>query len=109
MATWKSNQDVLMKEEKSKDNCCLWIPKESSYSSTCFMTKEERKGYEEWQLGKQTKVSQPKLRHHITSKVLELPPDPIGCTQVKNVGGRRNIDVVVNEYSRLTWGEFFER
>ena len=33
---------VLMKGIRSKDNCYLWVPQKTTYSSTCLMTKEDK-------------------------------------------------------------------
>lgn len=33
--------EVLMKGSRSKDNCYLWTPQETSYSSTCLSSKED--------------------------------------------------------------------
>ncbi|KAL3034124.1 hypothetical protein AAZX31_02G175300 [Glycine max] len=33
--------EVLMKGSRSKDNCYLWTPQETSYSSTCLFSKED--------------------------------------------------------------------
>ena len=33
--------EVLMKGSRSKDNCYLWTPQETSYSSTCLVSKED--------------------------------------------------------------------
>jgi len=93
--------NVLMRGEKSEDNCYMWSPKEASYSSTWLMTKEESKVCEEWQIGKQTKMSEPKLRNQTTSKVLELLSDQIGRIQVESPSGKRNTHMVVDDYSRF--------
>jgi hypothetical protein len=102
------NKEV-MRGSRSKDNCYLWEPKVSNYSSMCFLVKEEKevklwhktlgplhlrgmkkiiskeavrgipkllidegKVCGECQVGKQTKMSHPKLGHPKTSKTLEL-------------------------------------
>ena len=102
------NQEV-MRGTRSKDNCYLWEPKVSNFSTICSSAKEEQevklwhrrlghlhlRGMKkiiskeavrgipkllidegrvcgESQVGKQTKMSHPKLGHPTTSKTLEL-------------------------------------
>jgi hypothetical protein len=61
----------------------------------------------ECQIGKQTKMSHPKLQHLTTSKVLELlHMDLMGPMQVESLGGKRYAFVVVDDYSRFTWINF---
>ncbi|MCI11446.1 putative gag-pol polyprotein, partial [Trifolium medium] len=137
--------EVLMKGVRSKDNCYLWVPQESTYSSTCLMTKEDEvklwhqklghlnlKGMKriiskeairglpklkieegnvcgECQIGKQTKMSHPKLQHLTTSKVLELlHMDLMEPMQVEGFGGKRYVFVVVDDFSRFTWVNFIK-
>lgn len=35
------NNDILMRGIRSKDNCYLWIPQETTCSSTCIKSKED--------------------------------------------------------------------
>jgi len=61
----------------------------------------------ECQVGKQTRMSHPRLEHQGTSKVLELLHiDLMGPMQVANIGGKRYILVVVDDFSRFTWVNF---
>jgi len=61
----------------------------------------------EFQVGKQTRMSHPRLEHQGTSKVLEpLHIDLMGPMQVANIGGKRYVLVVVDDFSRLTWVNF---
>jgi transposase InsO family protein len=61
----------------------------------------------ECQVGKQTKMSHPKLGHPTTSRVLELlHMDLIGPMQVESLGGKRYTYVVVDDHSRYTWISF---
>ena len=57
----------------------------------------------ECQIGKQTRMSHPRLEHQVTSKVLELlHMDMIGLMQVESIGGKRYAFVVVDDFSRFT-------
>jgi len=59
------------------------------------------------QIGKQTRMSHPRLEHQTTSKVLELLHlDLMGHMQVENIGGKRYVLVVVDDFSRFTWVNF---
>jgi len=61
----------------------------------------------ECQVGKQTRISHPRLEHQRTSKVFELPHiDLMGPMQVTNIGGKRYFLVVVDDFSRFTWVNF---
>src|ERR1043165_2046615 len=63
----------------------------------------------ECQVGKQTRVSHPMLRHLTTSKVLELlHMDLMGPMQVESLGGKRYAYVVVDDFSRFTWINFIK-
>ena len=33
--------DLLMKGARSKDNCCLWVPQETTHSTTCLISQED--------------------------------------------------------------------
>jgi len=58
----------------------------------------------ECQIGKQTRMSHPRLEHQVTSKVLELMRmDLMGPMQVESIGGKRYVFVVVDDFSRFTW------
>src|SRR4030066_1654593 len=120
------NNEVRMKGARSKDNCYLWVPLETSSITACMMTKEDEvklwhqklghlnlKGMKkivaeeairgipklkieegkicgECQIGKQIKLSRPKLQHHTTSKVLELlHMDLMGPMQVESLDGKK--------------------
>jgi hypothetical protein len=62
---------------------------------------------EECQIGKQTRMSHPRLEHQGTTKVLELlHMDLIGPMQVASIGGKRYDLVVVDDFSRFTWVNF---
>jgi hypothetical protein len=61
--------------------------------------KEESKVCEEWQVGKQTKISEPKLQYQTTSKILERLLDLIRGTQNESTGVKRNTHVDVDDYS----------
>jgi transposase InsO family protein len=68
---------------------------------------EEGKICGECQIGKQTRMSHPRLEHQITSKPLELLHiDLMGPMQVESIGGRRCALVVVDDFSRYTWVNF---
>ena len=61
----------------------------------------------ECQVGKQTRMSHPRLEHQGTSKVLELLQiDLTGPMQVASIGGKRYVMVVVDDFSRFTWVNF---
>ncbi|WJX73238.1 hypothetical protein P8452_57046 [Trifolium repens] len=61
----------------------------------------------ECQIGKQTRMSHPKLEHHVTSKPLELlHMDLMGPMQVESLGGKRYAFEVVNDFTRYTWVNF---
>jgi hypothetical protein len=61
----------------------------------------------ECQVGKQTKMSHPRLEHQTTTKVLELlHMDLMGPMQVESLGGKRYAFVVVDDFSRYTWINF---
>jgi len=61
----------------------------------------------EFQVGKQTQMSHPRLEHQGTSKVLELHHiDLMGPMQVGNISGKRYVMVVVDDFSRFTWVNF---
>jgi len=61
----------------------------------------------ECQIGKQTRMSHPRLEHQTTSKVLELlHMDLMGPMQVESIGGKRYVLVVVDDFSRFTWVNF---
>jgi len=36
-----TNQDVLMKGKRCKDNCCIWVPQNKIQPSTCLISKED--------------------------------------------------------------------
>jgi len=57
----------------------------------------------ECQIGKQTRMSHPRLEHQVTSKVLELLHiDLMGSMQVESIGGKQYAFVVVDDFSRFT-------
>jgi hypothetical protein len=61
----------------------------------------------ECQIGKQTRMSHPKLEHQVTSKVLELlHMDLMGPMQVESIGGKRYAFVVVDDFSKFSWVNF---
>ncbi|XP_058771038.1 uncharacterized protein LOC131644531 [Vicia villosa] len=61
----------------------------------------------ECQVGKQTRMSHPKVRHLTTSRVLELlHMDLMGPMQMESLGGKKYAYVVVDDYSRYTWINF---
>jgi len=61
----------------------------------------------ECQVGKQTRMSHPRLEHQGTSKVLELLHiDLMRPMQVASIGGKRYVLVVVHDFSRFTWVNF---
>jgi len=61
----------------------------------------------ECQVGKQTKMSHPRLEHQATSKVLELlHMDLMRPMQVKSIGGKRYVLVVFYDFSRFTLVNF---
>ncbi|CAJ2652046.1 unnamed protein product [Trifolium pratense] len=63
----------------------------------------------ECQIGKQTKMSHPKLQHLTTTRVLELLHiDLMGPMQVESLGGKRYAFVMVDDFSRFTWIEFLK-
>ena len=60
------------------------------------------------QLGKQTKLNHPKVNVVATSHPLELlHVDLMGPTRTKSIGGKHYIMVVVDDFSRYFWVEFF--
>jgi len=62
----------------------------------------------ECQIGKQTRMSHPRLEYQVTSKVLELlHMDLMGPMQVESIGGKRYVLVVVDDFSRFNWVNFF--
>jgi len=64
----------------------------------------ERSVCGECQVGKQTRMSHSRLEHQGTSKVLELlHMDLMGLMQVANIGGKKYVLVVVDDFSRFTW------
>src|SRR3954464_7201440 len=61
----------------------------------------------ECQVGKQTRMSHPKVTHLTTSRVLELlHMDLMGPMQIESLGGKNYAYVVVDDYSRFTWVNF---
>jgi len=61
----------------------------------------------ECQIGKQTRMSHPRLEHQVTSKVLELlHMDLKGPVQVKSIPGKRYAFVVVDDFLRFTGVNF---
>jgi len=63
----------------------------------------------ECQIGKQTRMSHPRLEHQATSKVLELlHMDLMGPMQVKSIGGKMYVLVVHDNFSRFTWVNFIK-
>jgi len=53
-------------------------------------------------VGKQTRMSHPRLEHQGTSKVLKLLHiDLKGPMQVTSIGGKRYVLVVVDDFSKL--------
>ena len=57
----------------------------------------------ECQVGKQTRMSHPRLEHQGTSKVLELlHVDLMKPMQVASIGGKRYVLIVVDDFSRFT-------
>jgi len=61
----------------------------------------------ECQICKQTIMSHPRLKHQVTSKVLELlHMDLMGPMQVESIGDKRYDFYVVNDFSRFTWVNF---
>lgn len=63
---------------------------------------EEGKISGECQIGKQTKMSHPKLQYQTTSRVLELlHMDLMGPMQVESLGCKRYAYVVLDVYSRF--------
>jgi len=55
-------------------------------------------------VGKQTRMSHPRLEHQGTSKVLELLHiDLMRPMQVASIGGKMYVLVVVDDFSRFTW------
>ena len=61
----------------------------------------------ECQIGKQTRMSHPRLEHQVTSKVLELlHMDLMGPMQVESIDGKMYVLVVVDDFSRFTWMNF---
>jgi len=56
----------------------------------------------ECQIGKQTRMSHPRLEHQVTSKILELlHMDLMGPMQVESIGGKRYVLVVVDDFQDL--------
>jgi hypothetical protein len=63
----------------------------------------------ECQIGKQTRMSHPKLQHQVTSRALELlHMDLMGPMQVESLGGKRYAYVVVDDFTRFTWINFIK-
>jgi hypothetical protein len=61
----------------------------------------------ECQIGKQTRMSHPRLEHQVTFKVLELRHiNLMGPMQVESIGGKRYDFVVVDVFSRFTYVNF---
>nr|ABN06155.1 Polynucleotidyl transferase, Ribonuclease H fold [Medicago truncatula] len=61
----------------------------------------------ECQIGKQTRMTHPRLEHQVTSKVLELlHMDLMGPMQVESIGGKMYVFEVVDDFSRFTWVNF---
>ncbi|XP_045795337.1 uncharacterized protein LOC123889868 [Trifolium pratense] len=61
----------------------------------------------ECRIGKQTRMSHPKLQHPVTSRTLELLHiDLIGPMQTESLGGKRYVFVMVDDFSRFTWIDF---
>ncbi|GAA0151607.1 hypothetical protein LIER_10294 [Lithospermum erythrorhizon] len=61
----------------------------------------------ECQVGKQTKVSHQLLQQVFTTRVLELlHMDLMGPMQVENIRGKKDIYVLVDDFSRYTWVKF---
>ena len=59
-------------------------------------------------MGKQTKASHQKGNVIATSRCLELlHVDLMGPTRTESLGGKRYIMVMVDDFSRYTWVEFF--
>jgi len=57
----------------------------------------------ECKVGKQTRMSHPRLEHQGTSKVLEfLHIDLMGPMQVASIGGKRYVLVVDDDFSKFT-------
>ena len=58
-------------------------------------------------MGKKTKASHHKVNVIATSRCLEvLHVDLMGPTRTENLGGKRYIMVIVDDFSRYTWVEF---
>jgi len=69
----------------------------------------ERSIFGECQVGKQTRMSHPRLEYQGTSKVLELLHiDLMGPMQVASIGGKMYVLVVVDDFSRFTWVNFIK-
>jgi transposase InsO family protein len=65
---------------------------------------------DECQIGKQTRMSHPRLEHQVTSKVLELlHMDLMGPMQVESIGGKRYFFVVIDNFSRFTCVNFIRQ
>jgi transposase InsO family protein len=65
--------------------------------------------YGECQIGKQTRMSHPRLEHQATTQVLKLlHMDLMGPMQVESIGGKRYVlvVVVVDDFSWFTWVNF---
>jgi transposase InsO family protein len=61
----------------------------------------------ECQIGKQTRMSHPRLAHQATSKVLKLlHMDLMGPMHVESIGRKMYVLVVVDDFSRFTWVNF---
>lgn len=78
---------VLMKGERSKDNCYLWRPKEGS--DDC----------ESCQFRRKTKMSKQKLGHPIVSRALEIILVHVGDIQVKSTDRERSSHMIDDGYS----------
>jgi transposase InsO family protein len=63
----------------------------------------------ECQIGKQTRISHPRLQHQVTSKALELLyMDLMGPMQMESLGGKRYAYVVVDDFTRFIWINFIK-
>ncbi|CAJ2633141.1 unnamed protein product [Trifolium pratense] len=61
----------------------------------------------ECQIGKQTMVAHPRLQHSVTSRALELLHiDLMAPMQTENLGGKRYVFALEDDFSRFTWIDF---
>lgn len=61
----------------------------------------------ECKIGKQTRMSHPRLEHQVTSKVLEfMHMDLMRPMHVERIGGKIYVFVVVDDFSSFTWVNF---